>query len=167
MELIPSFQVDHTDLKPGIYVSRIDDDFTTYDIRMTAPNHEPAVAPAALHTIEHVVATYLRNHEDWKQYVIYWGPMGCLTGNYLILKGQYDCEVIRSLMIDAFQFVVDYEGEVPGSTPATCGNYLLHDLPMAKWEARRYVARLKDEFCCQYPGIERPEVCGGLQFHDA
>lgn len=167
MELIPSFQVDHTDLKPGIYVSRIDDDFTTYDIRMTAPNHEPAVAPAALHTIEHVVATYLRNHEDWKQYVIYWGPMGCLTGNYLILKGQYDCEVIRSLMIDAFQFVADYEGEVPGSTPATCGNYLLHDLPMAKWEARRYVARLKDEFCCQYPGIERPEVCGGLQFHDA
>ena len=167
MELIPSFQVDHTDLKPGIYVSRIDDDFTTYDIRMTAPNHEPAVAPAALHTIEHVVATYLRNHEDWKQYVIYWGPMGCLTGNYLILKGQYDCEVIRSLMIDAFQFVVDYEGVVPGTTPATCGNYLLHDLPMAKWEARRYVARLKDEFCCQYPGIERPEVCGGMQFHDA
>lgn len=167
MELIPSFQVDHTDLKPGIYVSRIDDAFTTYDIRMTAPNHEPAVAPAALHTIEHLVATYLRNHEDWKQYVIYWGPMGCLTGNYLILKGQYDCEVIRSLMIDAFQFVVDYEGVVPGTTPATCGNYLLHDLPMAKWEARRYVARLKDEFCCQYPGIERPEVCGGMQFHDA
>ena len=167
MELIPSFQVDHTDLKPGIYVSRIDDSFTTYDIRMTAPNHEPAVAPAALHTIEHLVATYLRNHEDWKQYVIYWGPMGCLTGNYLILKGQYDCEVIRSLMIDAFQFVADYEGVVPGTTPATCGNYLLHDLPMAKWEARRYLARLKDEFCCQYPGIERPEVCGGMQFHDA
>ncbi len=167
MELIPSFQVDHTDLKPGIYVSRIDDGFTTYDIRMTAPNHEPAVAPAALHTIEHLVATYLRNHEDWKQYVIYWGPMGCLTGNYLILKGQYDCEVIRSLMIDAFQFVTDYEGVVPGTTPATCGNYLLHDLPMAKWEARRYLTRLKDEFCCQYPGIERPEVCGGMQFHDA
>ena len=121
MELIPSFQVDHTDLTPGIYVSRIDEGFTTYDIRMTAPNHEPAVAPAALHTIEHLVATYLRNHEDWKQYVIYWGPMGCLTGNYLILKGQYDCEVIRSLMIDAFQFVTDYEGVVPGTTPATCG----------------------------------------------
>ncbi|MCF0198155.1 MAG: S-ribosylhomocysteine lyase [Bacteroidaceae bacterium] len=170
MEVIPSFQVDHTGLRPGIYISRQDSfgdtAFTTYDIRMTAPNQEPAIAPAALHTIEHIVATYLRNRPDWKEYVIYWGPMGCLTGNYLILRGHYDCEVIRQLMVEAMTFVVEYEGTVPGAAPDSCGNYLLHDLPMAKWEAERYIQRLNDEFCSEYTLLERPDV-DGLQFHDA
>lgn len=174
METIPSFAVDHTNLRPGIYISRQDsvgDEFiTTYDIRMTGPNQEPALAPAAIHTIEHIVATYLRNNDEWKDNVIYWGPMGCLTGNYLILKGNYPCEQIRSLMIEAFQYVADYDDNqntVPGTTAATCGNYLMHDLPMAKWEAKRYVQRLKNEFCCVYPGVERPTDNNGLQFFDA
>ena len=170
MEVIPSFQVDHTGLKPGIYISRQDFSdnvvFTTYDIRMTAPNQEPAIAPAAIHTIEHLVATYLRNLDGWKQNIIYWGPMGCLTGNYLIVKGAYDCQVIRQLMIDAMQFVVDFNDVVPGTTPDACGNYLLHDLPMAKWEAKRYIGRLKNEFCCEYKMLERHDV-NGKAFHDA
>ena len=123
METIPSFAVDHTNLRPGIYISRQDsvgDEFiTTYDIRMTGPNQEPALASAAIHTIEHIVATYLRNNDEWKDNVIYWGPMGCLTGNYLILKGNYPCEQIRSLMIEAFQYVADYDDKqnaVPGTT---------------------------------------------------
>lgn len=171
MDLIPSFAVDHTNLQPGIYISRQDvlgdQKVTTYDIRMTAPNQEPALAPAAIHTIEHLVATFLRNHPEWKDRVIYWGPMGCLTGNYLILKGEYPCQTVRDIMIDAFQYVVDYNDSVPGTTPATCGNYLLHDLPMAKFEARRYVQRLKDSFCCEYPGVERPVAEDGTQFFDA
>ena len=171
MEVIASFQVDHTDLKPGIYISRQDavgdTCFTTYDIRMTAPNHEPAFYCAAMHTIEHLLATYLRNREGWKQNIIYWGPMGCLTGNYLIVKGAYPCEQIRDLMIEAFSFGCDYEGEVPGTTAATCGNYLMHDLPMAKWEARRYVERLKHEFCSEYPGVARPTLDDGMTFFDA
>lgn len=171
MDLIPSFQVDHTDLKPGIYISRQDaigeNKITTYDIRMTAPNQEPALAPSAIHTIEHLVATFMRNNEQWKDSVIYWGPMGCLTGNYLILKGEPSCEEVRQVMIEAFQHVVDYDAEVPGTTPSTCGNYLLHDLPMAKYEAKRYVERLKNHFCCEYPGVERPMTEDGKQFFDA
>ena len=174
MELIPSFAVDHSYLCPGIYVSRQDrvgeTVINTYDIRMTAPNQEPALAPAAIHTIEHLVATFLRNNEQWKDAVIYWGPMGCLTGNYLIMKGDFPCEQIRDLMIEAFLYVVNYDDTsmaIPGTTPATCGNYLLHDLPMAKWEARRFVQRLQEDFCCIYPGIERPKDNNGLQFFDA
>lgn len=171
MELIASFAVDHTNLQPGIYVSRQDsvagEIITTYDIRMTAPNQEPAIAPAAIHTIEHIVATYLRNDTEWKDRIIYWGPMGCMTGNYLIVKGNYEPEVIRQLMLKAFQYVVDYNEEVPGTTPATCGNYLMHDLPMAKYEAKRYVKRLKENFCSVYPGVERPLDAGGKQFYDA
>lgn len=171
MDLIPSFAVDHTNLQPGIYISRQDvagdQIITTYDIRMTAPNQEPALAPSAIHTIEHLVATYLRNNPVWKDNIIYWGPMGCLTGNYLIMKGNYPCQQIRDLIIEAFQYVVDYNDVVPGTTPATCGNYLLHDLPMAKWESRRYVDRLKNQFCCEYPGVERPQDINGKQFFDA
>ena len=171
MDLIPSFAVDHTNLQPGIYVSRQDrvanEVITTYDIRMTAPNQEPALAPSAIHTIEHLVATYLRNDAEWKDKVIYWGPMGCLTGNYLIMKGYFEPAVIRELMIRAFQYVVDYDDEVPGTTPATCGNCLLHDLPMAKYESKRYVKRLKEAFCCEYPGVERPKDINGKQFFDA
>ena len=171
MELIPSFAVDHTDLRPGIYISRQDtvggETVTTYDIRMTAPNQEPAMQPSAIHTIEHIVATFLRNHSEWQDRIIYWGPMGCLTGNYLIVKGCYPCEEIRQLMLQAFQYVCDYDDEVPGTTPATCGNCLRHDLPMAKWEARRYVSRLQNEFCCEYPGVERPADTNGMRFFDA
>lgn len=158
MDLIPSFVIDHNKLVPGVYVSRQDtlgekDELkvTTYDIRMKAPNRETPVYAPALHTIEHLVATYLRNDVEWKDQVIYWGPMGCLTGNYLIMKGEPTCEDIRQLMIRAFQSVVDYVGEVPGTTPDACGNYLLHDLGMAKIEAKQYVERLQNEFCCEYP----------------
>lgn len=171
MKLIPSFAVDHTNLQPGIYISRRDivgnERVTTYDIRMTAPNQEPALAPSAIHTIEHIVATYLRNEDEWKERIIYWGPMGCLTGNYLIVKGEYPAEEIRQLMIRAFSHVASYQDEVPGTTPATCGNYLLHDLPMARWEARRYVERLQNAFCSEYPGVERPIDGDGKQFFDA
>ena len=93
--------------------------------------------------------------------------MGCLTGNYLIVNGAYSCEEIRQLMIEAFTFVSEYEGEVPGTTAATCGNYLMHDLPMAKWEAHRYISRLKNEFCSEYPGLARPTLDGGMTFFDA
>lgn len=155
MEKIVSFTIDHLNLKPGIYVSRQDilgnEKVTTYDIRMTSPNHEPAIQQSALHTIEHLVATYLRNSDQWKDMVIYWGPMGCQTGNYLILKGEPSCDTVRQMMIEAFSFTRDFEGEVPGTTPETCGNCLLHDLPMAKWEAARYVERLTNEFCSVYP----------------
>jgi len=170
MELIASFQIDHTNLRPGIYISRRDlvagEKVTTYDIRMTSPNREPALAPAAIHTIEHIVATYLRNDPEWKDRIIYWGPMGCMTGNYLIVKGEWDPEEMRQLMIRAFQSV-DLAEDVPGTTASTCGNYLMHDLPMAKWEAARYVQRLKDEFCCEYPAVERPTDEKGQIFHDA
>lgn len=171
MNLIPSFAVDHTNLQPGIYISRQDKVentvITTYDIRMTAPNAEPCINIAAIHTIEHLVATFLRNNDEWKEYIIYWGPMGCLTGNYLIMKGEYSCEQIRSLMIEAFEYVVNYNDEVPGTTPATCGNCLMHDLPMAKYESRRYLDRLRNKFCCEYPGVERPNDINGKQFFDA
>lgn len=170
-KLIASFAVDHTNLQPGIYQSRQDivgdTPVTTYDIRMTAPNQEPAMAPAAIHTIEHIVATFLRNDEQWKDRIIYWGPMGCLTGNYLIVRGAYTPEDIRQLMLRAFRHVADYDQEVPGTTPATCGNYLLHDLPMAKWEAKRYVDRLTNDFHSEYPGVERPEDASGNTFFDA
>lgn len=159
MDLIPSFTIDHSCLRPGIYVSRQDslgsEVVTTYDVRMISPNQEPALAPAAIHTIEHLVATYLRNNEQWKDQIIYWGPMGCLTGNYLIMKGSRHPSEIRQLLIDAFQFVSDYDDIVPGTTPDACGNYLLHDLPMARWEARRFVKRLTDDFCCQYPELRK------------
>lgn len=171
MEVIPSFQVDHTGLKPGIYISRQDsvgdsEVFTTYDIRMTAPNQEPAIAPAALHTIEHLAATFLRNHTEWKSKIIYWGPMGCLTGNYLIVKGSYTPQKIRELMLETFMFIKDFEGEVPGTTPDACGNYLLHDLPMAKWEAARYINRLLTDFNYVYKQLER-STKDGMMFHDA
>ncbi len=171
MDLIPSFQVDHTHLKPGIYISRQDEVggevITTYDIRMTAPNQEPALAPSAIHTIEHIVATFLRNDAEWKDRIIYWGPMGCLTGNYLIMKGNATPQQVRGLMLRAFSYLEDYNDEVPGTTPATCGNCLLHDLPMAKYEAKRYIRRLQEEFVCDYPGVERPQDATGKQFFDA
>ena len=143
MDKIPSFTINHEKLLPGIYVSRKDtvggETVTTFDIRMKAPNREPALHPGALHTIEHLAATYLRNDKEWKDRVIYWGPMGCLTGNYLLLRGDLEAKDIVDLMKRTFTFVANFEGEVPGTAPRDCGNYLLHDLPMARLEAKRYV----------------------------
>lgn len=148
MKKIPSFTIDHNQLLPGIYVSRKDnvgnDVVTTFDIRMKAPNREPALHPGALHTIEHLAATYLRNNEEWQDRIVYWGPMGCLTGNYLLMKGDMKSEEIVKLMIDTFEFVANYDGIVPGTEPQDCGNYLLHDLPMARYEAKQYLKVLKN-----------------------
>ena len=106
---------------------------------MKEPNREPALHPGALHTIEHLAATYLRNDPEWKENIVYWGPMGCLTGNYLLMKGDLQPSDIVELMKRTFRFVASFEGEVPGAAPKDCGNYLLHDLPMARLEARRYL----------------------------
>ena len=143
MDKIPSFTIDHNRLLRGIYVSRKDnvggEVVTTFDIRMKEPNREPALHPGALHTIEHLAATYLRNDPEWKDCIVYWGPMGCLTGNYLLMKGDLKSEDIVELMQRTFNFVANFEGEIPGAAPKDCGNWLLHDLPMARWEARKYV----------------------------
>ena len=143
MEKIPSFTIDHNRLLRGIYVSRKDkvggDTITTFDIRIKEPNREPALHPGALHTIEHLAATYLRNDSEWKDSIVYWGPMGCLTGNYLLMKGDLQPADIVELMKRTFAFVAAFEGDVPGAAPQDCGNWLLHDLPMARWEARKYL----------------------------
>lgn len=144
MEKIASFTINHLKLLRGIYVSRVDtlpngDVVTTFDIRMKQPNREPAVSQSALHTIEHLAATYLRNQPEWKDRVIYWGPMGCCTGNYLLMSGKLTSKDILPLMQDTFRFIAEYEGSIPGATARDCGNYTLNNLPMAKWEARKYL----------------------------
>ena len=143
MNKIASFTVNHLTLLPGIYVSRKDkvgeEVITTFDIRMKEPNREPALGQGALHTIEHLAATYLRNDREWKDSIVYWGPMGCLTGNYLLMKGDLQPADIVGLMKRTFAFVAAFEGDVPGAAPQDCGNWLLHDLPMARWEARKYL----------------------------
>ena len=145
-KLIASFQVDHTHIVPGIYVSRRDRTkdgwITTFDIRMKTPNAEPAVHPNAMHTIEHVVATYLRNSR-FAPHVVYWGPMGCLTGFYFITLTADEIQPrdIEKLIRAAYRHQANYRGEVPGATPVNCGNYLLHDLAMAKYEAKAFLAR--------------------------
>lgn len=143
MKKIPSFTIDHIRMQRGIYVSRKDEVngevITTFDVRMKEPNREPVLGQGAIHTIEHLAATYLRNEPKWQDKIIYWGPMGCLTGNYLLMKGDLMPEDIVPLMQDTFRFVAEYEGEVPGTTPEDCGSCLLHDLPMAKWEAAKYL----------------------------
>lgn len=154
MEVIQSFTIDHTKLLPGIYISRADEGFTTFDIRMTTPNREPAVAPAAMHSLEHLMATWMRNKEGVKQDVVYVGPMGCMTGMYIIMREGYTVERMRELMTECTAWIADEVTEVPATTPATCGNCLLHDLPMAKWEAARYHSRLVNEFHCEYTKLE-------------
>lgn len=143
MKKIPSFTIDHIHLLRGIYVSRKDEvggeTVTTFDIRMKEPNREPALGQGALHTIEHLAATFLRNHPVWADKILYWGPMGCLTGNYLLMKGDLDSADIVELMKETFAFISSYQGEVPGATPRDCGNYLLQDLPMARWEAAKFL----------------------------
>ena len=145
MKKIPSFTIDHIKLNRGIYVSRKDEiggeTVTTFDIRMKLPNREPVLGQGAIHTIEHLAATFLRNHPVWKDRIVYWGPMGCLTGNYLLVKGDLTSKDILPLIKETFEFVANFEGEVPGTTARDCGTYLLHDLPMARYEARKYVEK--------------------------
>ena len=146
MKKIPSFTIDHDRLLRGIYVSRKDsvggDTVTTFDIRMKEPNREPALHQGALHTIEHLAATFLRNDKEWQDRIVYWGPMGCLTGNYLLLKGDLESRDIVDLMTRTFRFIADYYGEIPGAAPKDCGNYLLQDLPMARYEAKKYLTEV-------------------------
>ncbi|MCD8015061.1 MAG: S-ribosylhomocysteine lyase [Lachnospiraceae bacterium] len=143
MNKIASFTVDHIRLLPGLYVSRKDyvgtEVITTFDIRMTAPNKEPVMNTAEVHTIEHIGATFLRNHAEYGSRVIYFGPMGCRTGFYLLLAGDYESKDIIPLMKEMFTFIRDFQDEVPGASPKDCGNYLDMNLPMANWLAGRYL----------------------------
>ena len=138
MEKITSFTIDHIKLQPGVYVSRKDpvgnSVITTFDIRMTSPNEEPVMNTAELHTI-----TFLRNHKEFGPKMIYWGPMGCRTGNYLLLNGDYESKDIVPLMVETFEFIRDFQGEVPGASPKDCGNYLDMNLGMAKYLAKKFL----------------------------
>lgn len=148
MKKIPSFTINHLKLLRGIYVSRKDylgkDVVTTFDIRMKEPNREPAISQPALHTIEHLAATFLRNHPEWGNKIIFWGPMGCCTGNYLLLRGDLESKDIVNLMKETFTFISEYEGDIPGANARDCGNYMLNNLPMAKWEAKKYLKEVLD-----------------------
>lgn len=143
MEKIASFTIDHIKLQPGVYVSRKDtvgaEVITTFDLRMTSPNEEPVMNTAEMHTIEHLAATFLRNHPDYKDKTIYFGPMGCRTGFYLLLAGDLTSEEIVPLMIDMYEFIRDYHDEVPGASAKDCGNYLDMNLPMANYLAKKYL----------------------------
>lgn len=143
MEKIASFTVNHLTLLPGIYVSRKDhigsETVTTFDLRMTRPNFEPVMNTAEMHTIEHLAATYLRNDPEYREKVVYFGPMGCRTGFYLLLAGDYESRDIVELITRLFVFIRDFEGDVPGAAARDCGNYLDMNLPMAKWLAGKYL----------------------------
>ncbi|MBP3237885.1 MAG: S-ribosylhomocysteine lyase [Lachnospiraceae bacterium] len=174
MDLIPSFSVDHTKIIPGIFESRVDilgeEKVTTYDVRVTKPNTEPAVDVAAMHSLEHLIATYLRNDEEWKNEVVYWGPMGCLTGFYLILKGNRKPAQIHDLLLRAFKSVAGCD-EVPGATAENCGNFRMHNLEMAKYHAARFAAYLEanadNNEIFEYPRSERLVTEDGRQFFDS
>ncbi len=159
MDKIASFTVNHLTLLPGIYVSRKDkvgtETITTFDLRMTRPNYEPVMNTAEVHTLEHLGATFLRNHRDWKEKVIYFGPMGCRTGFYLILAGDYESRDVVDLMREMYGFMKDFDGEVPGACARDCGNYLDMNLPMARYVAKRYY----DEVLCNITKerLEYPE----------
>ena len=143
MEKITSFTIDHLRLVSGLYVSRIDQveghPVTTFDIRMTSPNDEPVMNTAEMHTIEHLAATFLRNHAVYADKTIYFGPMGCRTGFYLLLAGEYTSKDIVPLMTEMFTFIANFEGDVPGACAKDCGNYLDMNLPMARYLARKYL----------------------------
>ena len=143
MEKITSFTINHLLLQPGVYVSRKDPvggaAVTTFDLRLTSPNEEPVMNTAEVHAIEHLGAPFLRNHPVWSSKVLYFGPMGCRTGFYLLLSGDYESKDIVSLMIEMWEFIRDYEGEIPGASPRDCGNYLDMNLPMAKYLAKKYL----------------------------
>ena len=149
MEKIASFTIDHIKLEPGVYVSRKDsvgtETITTFDLRMTCPNEEPVMNTAEVHTIEHLAATFLRNHPTWKDRVLYFGPMGCRTGFYLLLTGDLTSRDILPLMKELFTFMRDFEGEVPGACAKDCGNYLDMNLPMAKYLAGRFLSNTLEQ----------------------
>ena len=174
MDLIPSFSVDHTKIIPGIFISRQDsvgeNIITTYDVRVTRPNVEPCVDVAAMHSLEHIIATYLRNDPDWKNEIIYWGPMGCLTGFYLILKGGRKPKEIHDLLLRAFRAVADSE-DVPGATPVNCGNFEMHNLTMAKWHAAKFADYLAEnannDAIFEYPKSDRLLTNDGREFFDS
>ena len=174
MKLIQSFAVDHTAIIPGIFISRKDKVgngiVTTYDIRLKRPNKEPVIDVAAMHSLEHIIATTLRNDPDCKDEIVYWGPMGCLTGFYLILKKDRPPKEIYGLILNAFKSVNDAK-EVPGATPSSCGHYLMHDLEMAKWYAAEFVAYLEKNAdnpeIFEYPKTERLVTDDGQNFYDS
>ena len=158
MEKIASFTIDHIKLKPGVYVSRKDhigsEVITTFDLRMTSPNDEPVMNTAEMHTIEHLGATYLRNHPVYKDKTVYFGPMGCRTGFYLLLAGDYTSRDIIPLMVEMWEFIRDFKDAVPGASPRDCGNYLDMNLPMANYLANRYLEQVLyqiDESRLVYP----------------
>ena len=174
MELIQSFSVDHTRIVPGIFMSRVDhlgdQTVTTYDIRLKRPNREPVIDVAAMHSLEHIIATFLRNDPNWKDEVVYWGPMGCLTGFYLILKGNRNPQELYELMLRAFRSVGDAQ-EVPGAAPVNCGHYLMHNLEMAKWYAKEFADYLEanagNNDIFEYPKTERLVTDDGQHFFDS
>lgn len=174
MDLIPSFSVDHTKIIPGIFISRQDQVgdqvITTYDVRVTRPNVEPAVDVSAMHSLEHLIATYLRNDPDWKDEVIYWGPMGCLTGFYLILKGSRSPREIQDLLLRAFRSA-SMADTVPGATAVNCGNFELHNLAIAKWHAAKFADYLEsnkdNDAIYEYPKSERLVTEDGQEFFDS
>ena len=157
MDKITSFTIDHIKLQPGLYVSRKDkvgaETVTTFDLRLTKPNDEPVMNTAEVHTIEHLAATYLRNEPVWKDKVLYFGPMGCRTGFYLLLTGDYVSKDVVPLVLDCFRFIRDYRGDVPDASPKDCGNYLDMNLSMANYWGRKYAALLEniDETRLVYP----------------
>ena len=146
MEKITSFTIDHLKLQPGVYVSRKDpvgnSMITTFDIRMTSPNEEPVMNTAEMHTIEHLAATFLRNHKEWGSKIIYFGPMGCRTGFYLLIAGDYESFDIIDLLKEMFLFIRDYQDDVPGASAKDCGNYLDMNLPMANYLAKRFLTEV-------------------------
>ncbi|MEE0874383.1 MAG: S-ribosylhomocysteine lyase [Ruminococcus sp.] len=174
MKMIQSFSVDHRLIVPGIFVSREDQvgegTVTTYDIRLKKPNREPVIDVAAMHSLEHLIATFLRNDPDWKDDIIYWGPMGCLTGFYLILKGSRSSRDIYDLVLRAFRSVNDAQ-EVPGTAPENCGHYLMHNLGMAKWYAAEFAqyleANAEKPEIFEYPRTERLITDDGRRFFDS
>ena len=157
MEKITSFTIDHNRLQPGLYVSRKDhmgmEMVTTFDLRLTSPNEEPVMNTAEMHTMEHLAATFLRNHPTWKEKIIYFGPMGCRTGFYLLVAGDHTSREILPLVTECFQFIRDFTGEVPGASAKDCGNYLDMNLPMANYWGNRYTKILEtiDESRLNYP----------------
>ena len=148
MEKIASFTINHIKLQPGVYVSRKDKVgegvVTTFDLRMTSPNEEPVMNTAEVHAIEHLGATFLRNHPEYKDKIMYFGPMGCRTGFYLLLAGDYESRQMLPLVTEMYEFIAAFEGEIPGASPMDCGNYLDMNLPMANYWARRYLKVLKN-----------------------
>ena len=157
MKKIDSFTIDHILLQPGLYVSRKDkigqETVTTFDLRLTSPNEEPVLNTAEVHTIEHLAATYLRNEPVWGDKIVYFGPMGCRTGFYLLLAGEYTSKDVLPLVRECFRFIAEFSGEVPGASAKDCGNYLDMNLPMANYWGRKYLALLEniDDSRLQYP----------------